>query len=282
VALICQWLKEFYTENEQVPPHPLYPFNESRLRELGRSKPTVRSVLKWCADNFTGVEIHPVEPYFQNELANVETSIDSLIDDEVALANALKVAFKSLIGKTAEEVTIEAVEKIKAGAADRGYIDFKIIGNQGKVKIGIDVLQQSGGQYVVAALRRLIDYQKFDLTRGCLVRSKKINSSATVARECLRKLLKEQGGEWVMLQNKDIKPLLAISSVYYNSTSYQLTEEQIFDFIQQKKLAINNPLVREILSDPSGQEPNNLTNDDLPCSIPQCVIDPNTPIDLST
>ncbi len=277
IGLVQIWLQDFYQEHQQTPRHSLYPFNEAKLRELGKGKPTIRSVLKWCAENFvpTDEEIppppeHVVKPYFDNELANVGISIDSLMEEQETIGNALRVVFKSLIGETLEGITIKNIEKIEASAADDGYIDFRIIDKDRKVRIGVTVIQQDG-KFIGAALNRLIDYRKFDLTRGCLVRSKKINSGAGLARERLRILLKEKGGEWVGLQGQDIKPLLAIYFVWYLRDSYALKEEQIFDFIKQKKIAINNPLVREILSDPSGQEPTNLTDDGLPISIPQAV-----------
>ncbi|MFN6563083.1 MAG: hypothetical protein RMY28_025280 [Nostoc sp. ChiSLP01] len=288
VALVSQWLQDFYQEHKQTPPHSLYPFNETKLRELGKSRPTVRSILKWCAENFlppshSGGTIlspppgvippsapHPVKPYFNSELTNVEASIDSLMEEEATIADALWLAFNSLIGETVEGVTIESIEEVEPSAANNGFIDFKIIGNKKKVRIGVDVVQQDRN-VISAALGRLIDYKTFNLTRGCLVRSKKINSGAKLAREHLRVLLKQKGGEWVGLQSQDIKPLLAILFVYYNFEIYELTEEQIFDFIKQKQLAINNPLIREILSDPSGQEPTNLTDDELPIRIPQSV-----------
>lgn len=288
VALVSQWLQDFYEEYKQIPPHPLYPFHETKLRELGKERPTVRSVLKWCAENFilTATDkpknIHPVEPHFKAAVVNVDTAIDLLIEDEVAIAAALRVAFASLARDTIEieEVKVERVEEILVNKADQGYLNFRIVGNNGKVKIGVVVIQQSGGKFIGAALKRLIEYEKFNLTRGCLVRSKKINPGASVPQECLKILLKERGGEWVRLQSEDIKPLLAISSVYYNWRSYELTEEQIFDFIKQKQLAINNPLIREILSDPSGQQPTNLTNDGLPVSIPQPITNADN-IDLN-
>ncbi|MEH2351454.1 MAG: hypothetical protein V7K55_26305 [Nostoc sp.] len=277
VALVSQWLQDFYKEHQQTPPHTLYPFDEIKLRELGKSRPTVRSVLKWCAENFVPnvpiidkPQIHPVHSYFNSELANVEASIDSLMEDQNSIGDALWLAFNSLIGETLEGVKIEEIEDIEASAADEGYINFKIIGNDWKVRIGVAVVQQDG-RYIGAALNRLIDYNKFDLTRGCLVRSKNINPGAALAKERLRILLKEKGGEWVGLQSQDIKLLLAILFVYYNRESYELTEEQIFEFIEQNQLAINNPLIREIISDPSGQEPTNLTDDGLPISIPQSV-----------
>jgi hypothetical protein len=289
VALVQQWLKEFYQENNQNPPHPIYPFDEAKLRELGKGKPTIRSVLKWCAENFlpcqfindksctvepnstntwTSSTIHPVKPYFDSELSNVESSITSLMEEEVNIAESLCLAFNSLVGKTLEGIIIEEIAAIEAGAADQGFIDFIIVGNNGKVRIGVSVVQQDG-KFIGATLKRLIDYKKFNLTRGCLVRSKQINSGAALARERLRILLQEKGGEWVALQSQDIKSLLAIYFVWYNSESYELTEEQIFDFIEQKQLVIKNPLIREILSDPSGQEPDNLTDDELPMRIPQ-------------
>jgi hypothetical protein len=299
LAIVFYWLKEFYEENQLNPPHPLYPFDENKLRELGKGKPTIRAVLKWCAEHFvvTGLgnndkgkedtgsgnsgsgtirDTHPVEPYFETELANVEGDgdIDVLSEENNdAIADALLLAFLTLKKQTIEGTTIREIEEIQASSTDKGYIHFKIVGKENKkaVKIGVAVLQQSGGKYQGAALKRLTNYEKFDLTRGCLVRSKKINPGAKAAKDGVRTLLSEKGGEWVLLQSQDIKPLLAILFVYENRESYELSEEQIIDFIQQKRLAIDNSLIREILSDPSGQEPENLFDEDMPVSIPQTV-----------
>ncbi len=287
VALVWQWLKDFYDTHQIVPPHPLYPFDENKLRSLGKGKPTIRAILKWCADNFgigliTPPIIDPVELYFKQELENVEDSIDNLFEDEAAIADALWLGFASLIGETVEGVTIQAIEEVDAKPADQGFIDFKIIGNNKKVKIGIDVLQKSGGVGVLASLKRLIDYKKFKLTRGCLVRSKQIGAGAIQARKCLDQLLNQLGGEWVRLREEDITPLLALWFVYSGSEDYELTEEQIFNFIKQNKLAINNPLIREILSDSSGEEPDHLTDDELPMLIPQNTNDTVDNIDLNS
>jgi hypothetical protein len=284
VAIVSQWLKEFYEENKQTPPHPLYPFNESELREFGREKPAVRAVLKWCAEHFTvSPPPPPVESAYQNELAVVEESIDSLMEDDAAIIYALWLCFSTLIGLKVEKVKIEDVVEVEAKSVDQGYINFKIVGKEkGKsVKIGVSVIQQSGGRYVGAALKRLVNYEKFDLTRGCLVRSKRISPGARVAQDCVRKLLKERGGEWVLLQSEDIKPLLAILYVRENRESYELSEDEILNFIKQKKLVIDNPLIREILSDPSGQEPDNLTDEDLPMRIPQTTPDLGKGIELN-
>ena len=280
VAIVSQWLKAFYEENQVTPPHPLYPFDENQLRQFGKSRPTVRSILKWCAENFVPIKEHKVEKYFQKELANLESSIDKLMEDDEIISNALRLAFSSLIGEKLEGVNIEAVEDIKRPGRGRVYIDFKIVGNDRKVKIGVDVIQQTNGRNVRDALEQLIKYEKFDITRGCLVRSKEINSRALVPRKHLKKLLHYQGGEWVRLQSGDIKELLAIWFVY-NDESNQLTNEQIFDFVKQKLIVINNPLVREILSEPSRQQASNLSDDDLPITIPKSVeISPDSIDDL--
>lgn len=277
LAIVFYWLKEYYEEHQINPPHPLYPFDENKLKELGKGKPTVRAVLRWCSEHFVVPDVisppqkHPVEPYFKTELANLE-EIDILSEENnQEIADALWLAFFALIEQTVEGVKIKDIEEIEASRADQGYIHFRIVGKENKktVKIGVSVLQQSGGSYQGAALKRLIDYQKFDLTRGCLVRSNKINTGANEAKKRVKKLLQEQGGEWVLLQSQDIKPLLAILSVLENRESYELNEEQIFDFIQQQKLAIDNPLILEILSAPSGQEPDNLIDVDMPVSIPK-------------
>ncbi|MEQ8974138.1 MAG: hypothetical protein RIE73_27555 [Coleofasciculus sp. C1-SOL-03] len=288
VELVSYWLKEFYSENQQTPPDPIYPFEENKLRELGKQKPTVRAVIRWCAENFklseNGETKNIVELCYQTQLDDIQRNIDILSEEKNdEIAEALKLACSTLIQQTVEGVTIDRVEEIQCSKTDQGYIDFKIVGTENgqEVKIGVAVLEQSGGKYQGAALKRLIDYKKFDLTRGCLVRSKKINSGARLAQNNVRKLLQEKGGEWVLLQAKDITPLLAILFVHENRESYELSEDQIFDFIKQKQLAIDNALIREILSDPSGQEPDNLTDDDLPMRVPQTVADVEDNIELN-
>ncbi|MEZ2228977.1 hypothetical protein [Microcoleus sp.] len=291
VVIVSYWLKEFYQEHQQTSPSPLYPFDENKLKELGKQRLTVRAVLNWCAEHFVVPEDisptptpppppqHPVEPAFNNELAGVEESLDNYLEDNDAIGNALRLGFSNLVGETVEEVKIAQVAVIQG---KKCYLGFKIIGEEdGKtVKIGVAIVQYSGGSGVQAILGQLIDYEKFDLTRGCLVRSKKISPSATKAREFVRTLLNEKGGEWVLLRGEDIKPLLAIQLVLENRESYKLSEAEIIDFIKQKQLAINNPLIREILSDPSGQEPENLMDEDMPVSIPQGVLDSANQVNL--
>jgi hypothetical protein len=274
VTLVSQWLKEFYDSKGLTPPYPVYPFHEGELRELGKEKLIVRKVLEECAKNWkvpddptpppTAADpLHQVELAFNNELNALEETIEKYFDDSNILAEALYFAFLAVKGETVERVQVEEIEKVQTKAVDKGYLHFRIRGKEnGKsVKIVVAIVQESGAKFVSAALKRLIEYQKFDMTRGCLVRSKDVKPK-TVGKQCLDQLLSQElGGEFVKLASEDIKPLLAIYFVNKARTDYDVTEDQILEFIVQKKLATENYLICEILSDPSGQIPDGLVDE---------------------
>ncbi|WP_293155539.1 MULTISPECIES: hypothetical protein [unclassified Microcoleus] len=271
VTLVSQWLQDFYDSKDLIPPDPVYPFDEGELRELGKEKLIVRKVLEECAKNWkvpgdntpspiATDPLHQVELAFNNELNALEETIEKYFEDSTILAEALYFAFLAVKGETLEGVQVEEIEKVQTKAVDRGYLHFRIRGKEnGKsVKIVVAVVQESGARFVSAALKRLIDYQKFDMTRGCLVRSKDVRPN-TVGKQSLDKLLSQElGGEFVKLASEDIKPLLAIYFVNKAQADYDVSEDQIKQFIVQKKLASENHLICEILSDPSGQIPDGL------------------------
>nr|WP_256874331.1 hypothetical protein [Nostoc sp. C057] len=271
IVLVSQWLKDFYDQHEVTPPHSVYPFDEAKLRELGKEKPMVRKVLQWCAENWTIPIIpppplkHPVESAYNKELAAVESKIQDDIEDKTKLANALQFSFSTLVGQIVENVQITEIADIKARSVDQGYINFKIVGqeNGNVVKIGVSVLQGVSGRFIQAALKRLIEYKEFDLTRGCLIRSKKI-SSGTKAKQYLDILLSPNlGGEWILLKSEEIKPILAINYVMKARNDYELSEAEIIDFALQNRIVIDNNLIREILSDPSGEIPEDAIDEDI-------------------
>ncbi|MEP6514576.1 ATP-binding protein [Microcoleus vaginatus] len=274
LTLVSQWLKEFYESKGLTPPYPVYPFNEGELRELGKERLIVRKVLEECAKNWkvpndptpppTAADpLHQVELAFNNELNALEETIEKYFDDSNILAEALYFAFLALKGETVERLQVEEIEKVQTKAVDKGYLHFRVRGQEDgrSTKIVVAVVQESGAKFVSAALKRLIEYQKFDMTRGCLVRSKDVKPK-TVGKQCLDQLLSQElGGEFVKLASEDIKPLLAIYFVNKARTDYDVTEDQILEFIVQKKLAAENYIICEILSDPSGQIPNGLVDE---------------------
>ncbi|BAY33979.1 hypothetical protein NIES2107_58840 [Nostoc carneum NIES-2107] len=273
VTLVSYWLKEFYETNNLTPPHHVYPFSEDELRELGKEKPIVRKVLQWCSDNWQNPDglnkkipppLHKVETAFNKELAALDHTIENYLEENNTIADALIFSLIAIKGTTLEQVKIQEIEKIQVKNVDQGYLSFRIIGNENGrvVKIGLAVIQESSARFVSAALKRLIDYNKFDITRGCLIRAKEVNPNSK-GKEYLDKLLsKELGGEFIKLNHDDIKPLLAILFVSKSAKDYEVDERQIQEFIVKNNIAVNNYLIREILSDPSGQMPSGLVDEE--------------------
>ncbi|MDF5735526.1 MULTISPECIES: hypothetical protein [unclassified Nostoc] len=271
VELVTAWLQEYYSSKNLIPPHLVYPFEESKLKEYGKvSKPSVREALRWCADNFKIYEEPlPSDPFERFELAfkkESEADIGDYIEDSSLIAEALYFGFDTLKGQTLEGVLIEEIvsdiqnkSQNKPRSQDKIFINFKIIGSENAkpVKIGVSVIQYS--QFTLtAALKRLIDYETFELTRGCLLRSQskieqmKKNSEAY---KLLNELISEKGGEHIDLIEEQICPIVALLAVYKKQLHYQLTEDYIFDVIIKNKITLDNVLLREILSNPSGNIP---------------------------
>lgn len=272
IDLVTLWLKDFYEARNLKPHNPVYPFEESQLREYGKNKPSVRETLKWCEENFKVSRPSLPETAlerFELALREIDSGIVDYLEDNSMIAKALCFGFETLKGQKIEGVMIEEVTaEVKPKVRNGEWINFKVIGSEnGKdVKIGVAVIQSSQNE-LVAALKRLIDYETFDLSRGCLVRSQSkianIKKNAK-AYELIEKLVSPQdkGGEVVYLIEEQIKPIIALYSVFRKCKDYDLTEQEVLDFICQKQLTFDNPLLREILSDPSGQMPVVDKNDD--------------------
>lgn len=264
------FLDKFYEEHCLNAPSELYPFAEETLKEYGASKPTIREALKWCSENFTSdvAIISPVEKIdhiYQEVKESLEEDLKDMLDANDKIADALSFAFQKLSGQTLEGVEILSIDKeVTPKHKNSGYIQFKIVGveNHSKISIGVGVLQNSNWKGVCAGLRRLID-PVFSLTRGCLVRSKNIPKHWQVANKHLNKLTKELGGEWVSFNHDEIKPLLALKEVYKILSDYDLSQEDFNSFLDQNmELLVENTLILEILSDPSGESPKEVVDED--------------------
>lgn len=259
--IVATWLKEYYTSKNLIPPHILYPFSERQLREYGKNKPTVREALQWCANNFCVQEEQlPQDSASRFELGftrEMATDIKDYSEDSDLIAEALYFGFTTLKGQVLEQVMIEEIiDDVQPKSKNKNFIRFKIVGHEnGKlVKIGVAVVQDTV-LTLTACLKRLNDYETFDLTRGCLVRSSsKIEQMKKKSEgyKLLNELISEKRGENVNLIDNQIRPLIAILHIYQKRENYQLTEQEIFDIIRQNKITFDNLLLREILSDPSG------------------------------
>lgn len=287
VDLVSQYLQDYYKTKNLVPPYPIYPFIEAQLLSLGKGKPTIREVLKWCRENCKSQNFRdsdnkeqqcpdPVEIAFSTELEN---DLGDYLDDNYLLADALFFGFQTLIGQIVEKVKIQEVStKIKKRGGKDRYINFKIIGEEnGKnISIGVAVLQYAGGKTLGAGMRRLNKYDVFGITRGCLVRSQSKKITTYLKQKYLNPLIEEKGGEFVHLKEEEIKPLIAIRAVHQKrEVDYEVSEEQILQFITEKgaetMLGANNPLLQEILSAPSYQLPKDLIEDE-PVTVAESII----------
>jgi hypothetical protein len=270
VALVKRRLTNFYAKHQINPPHELYPFDESVLREKGKQKASARDVLEWCRKNWNNQpEINPVRKAYEQELSSLNP--EEFMDDKNRISKALSFGFDRLIGKTLSGVTVNAIDlNVASKPGNKNYLDLRILGteNDRDVKIGVAIIQYSAGTGIQAGLSRLVNYQEFDLTRGCLLRSKAISPHAKLAQDLVHKLLNELGGEWIRIKVEDLKSLIAIRSVLDAREDYNLSESEIIKFVEDTNLACENLLLLDILSDPSGEIPEGLINEDEEIFIP--------------
>jgi hypothetical protein len=278
VDLVTFFLQDYYEARDINPPNSLYPFNENELRTIGSGKPTIREVLKWCRENCKPIadkddkntppdvpETNPVELAFLAEMSDDFTN--SLASNSLII-DALLFNFSKLIGETIESIIISEVTTAfgKRGGKEP-YLSFKIVGQTGDHPVGIavSVIQEDNGRFLAAALKKLLTPDKFGLTRGCLVRSPEKPVSRHIKATYLEPLA-EQGGEFVKLYTHEIKPLFALKMVHDKAASdYKVSDDQIQEFVQEYgekyQLGKFNPLLCEILSDPSYQSPKDLVDE---------------------
>jgi hypothetical protein len=257
VNVVELWLQEFYQSHNLVPPNSVFPFEEEKLRSLGSTKPTIRQLLKWCRDNFA-VSPPPVnqkeliQKAYDRELAQIN---EDFLDDSDLIARALYLGFTTLKGQTVEHVLIQDVtDQITPISLNKGSIQFKIIAtDNGKEEvIGVGVIQHTHGMTVGSRMQRLTWYDKFKLTRGCMIRSedRKINKKWE-AHTVRAKLVDEMGGEYIYLVADHVKPLIAILAVYDKREIYSVSEDAVLAFITDSQIAFNNLLIKDILSNPA-------------------------------
>ncbi|MFN5474782.1 MAG: hypothetical protein ACK5CR_22895, partial [Pseudanabaena sp.] len=240
-----------------VPPNPVFPFEEEKLRSLGDERPAIRQLLKWCRDNFA-VSAPPinqkelVQKDYDREHAQVN---EDFLDDSDLIARALYLGFTILKGQTIENVLVQDVtDQITPISWNKGSIQFKIIvTDNGKEEvIGVGVIQHTHGMTVGSRMQRLTWYDKFKLTRGCVIRSEDRKIKKQWEAHNLRaKLVDELGGEYIYLVADHVKPLIAILAVQDKREIYGVSEDAILAFITYSQIALNNLLIKDILSNPA-------------------------------
>lgn len=260
VELVRQWLQGYYRRHNLTPPTPIYPFDRGQLEALGREKLTLREALEWCAENFRPVEDDPfeqVETAWEAAIAAVEKP--EIFADNSRIGDALYFAFYSAVGEEIGEVTIHGVsDEIQRHYRNGGYLNFRALGYGGGkgVAIAVAVLQDNHAKKVEAGLKRLVQYNTFALTCGCLIRDRhRPIPSHWQAYGYLQQLIGDRGGKWVDLNRADITPLLALRWIHQHREEYGIQENQILEYIRDRRLVVENRLMQAIVRDsvPSGE-----------------------------
>lgn len=252
--VLTQWLLDFYLENHLIPSTPLYPFEYCQLQALIRENLTLKDAIDWFADNFKPIEIDPIEKVERVFQKLLEKNLLLDLHRDLDIANALSFSFRKLLGQTVAQFKIERVtDEIEPKQENQNYIQFKVVGIQQerRLSIGIAVSQSRNGKTVGAVLKRLMGSNVFGLTRTCLIRSKtlKISPSWKVYPE-FETWLNRERGRWVDVSIKEMVPLLALCEMYECCEFYQLTESQVFEFIDRSQILDNHPTLVAIVQPP--------------------------------
>ena len=266
VKLRLDWLYKENNLNSEDYPH-LYPFEESKIRHIASESAGARSLMIWCADEFEKVIIQrpgtkgndsvdpPTPPdkkkQFLETYQELVKRIRIPMKDDDQLAAIILSAMTMIPNGGTENVVIQEVKKVSDATHD---LHFIISGydclNICEVKIGVRICETTNGKTFNAVMTRLLNYDKYGLTRGCLIRSTDVPRSWKIGYALKEKLEQEQGGEVVVLKKNDIKPLVAIQKIYEQAEDYGFTKEEVTQFVKDLSLAADNLLICEILSAP--------------------------------
>ncbi|MBW4520212.1 MAG: hypothetical protein KME16_10995 [Scytolyngbya sp. HA4215-MV1] len=268
VKLRLAWFYRHHNLNQDNYPN-LYPFDENELRQVANEAAAARQLFKeWCAKRFAEVEIgnhnirEPIKTKKQelldiyNELLTKDDALskkDDSLNKEDELASVITSTIKMLPDRVVEGIKIEKIEKINASSAH----DLHLIisgydpNHAKKVRIGVRICETKTGLTFNAVMKRLLNYKKHKLTRGCLVRSTPIPLNWRKGKELEQQLREKQNGEVVVLKKDEIKPLVAIETIYRQSADYGFAQDELIELIKELELVAENPLIREILSAPA-------------------------------
>ncbi|MFB2917144.1 hypothetical protein [Aerosakkonema funiforme] len=231
---------------------PLFPFDENGIRSIATKAAGVRDFMNWCADKFLQVIEPDIETKKRKEFLDIYNQVlnqkPSFSKDDDTLATIIASTMEMIPGGGTENVIITEVRHIKEPSHDLHII---ICGedliHQKKVTIGVRISETTSSQTFIAVMNRLLNYQKHNLTRGCLVRSTELPKSWKKGKQ-LEEQLKQNGGEVVILKEDELKPLAAIYQIYQEAENYGFSKKEVNNFVKELRLVADNRLIREILS----------------------------------
>jgi hypothetical protein len=230
---------------------PFYPFSEEEISKqahvLINEKANLRDLMKRFAKMFDErskrlpkTQLEEFMEKFHNKENNLKISSKS--DDDIAAIIAFSLANLCQESGGVKVARLESVTK-------NNDIQMIICGydytKQSEVRIGVRICDTETATTFNAVMKNIIKYDKYKLTRGCLVRSKPLGKAWKVGKQ-LEADLKHKGGEVVVLKEEELKPLIAIYEIYQEESN----KLETIKLIQQSNLIAKNKLLEEILSYP--------------------------------
>lgn len=258
VELVQMRLSWFYKNKELSPSdYPyLHPFEESQIREIAKAGTGVRQLFQICAEDFEKIKSVNLKEKRKkqfldtyNELLN---KVSSSIKEDEKIAAIIACAMKMLPNSGTTNVVIEEIKNV--GSASTHDLHLIASGydstHNRKVKIGVRICETKNAKTFNAVMKRLTDYKKYNITRGCLVRSTSVPLSWRIGQQLKQQLVEQQGGEVVVLEKDAVKPLVALERIYEQSADYGFEKEELVSLVQELNLVATNSLIQEILSAP--------------------------------
>ncbi|BAZ14044.1 hypothetical protein NIES4071_58840 [Calothrix sp. NIES-4071] len=255
VRLRLSWFYETNNLNPNDYP-PLYPLEEEQIKMIANSFAGVRSLLEECAKKFEldkAISTLEVKKKKVQEIySELSSKVSIPMNDDTKLAEVISLTMKMIPDEGTGNVIVNKVEPLKSSSHNLHLIISGYDQLQNKdVKIGVRVCETNQYRTFNAVMTRLLKYETYKITRGCLVRSTPVPKTWKSSQILKQELEKEKGGEVVdNFKKDDIKALVALETMYSQAENYGFEKQELINLIKDLKLAANNPLLDEILSTP--------------------------------
>ncbi len=250
VKLRLAWFHKKNNLNSDVYP-PLYPFKETEIRDIASKSAGVRSLMQWCTKKFDSEDPGPKKQNFIDAYNELLNRVAVPQKEDARLVKIIACVIKMVPDGGTKNVVITKVDFFDSPSHDLHMIISGYNSLQKKeVKIGVKVSETTNGKTFVAVMERLLNYSRHKITRGCLVRSTSVPLSWKRGIELKNQLVEQQGGEVIVLQKNEIKPLVVIQKIYEEADNYGFNRDEVISFVKSLRLVADNPLICEILSAP--------------------------------
>lgn len=241
----------------------LYPLESSQIRNIARESASVRSLLEKCAQIFEAVEVDK-QSEVRNEGENRQQKFMDIYHDILDRVDDCQLNDDNLAAIIAQNirmlpeggtafVVVDRVEEVKSSPRSSHDIQFTISGydqfRQKPVKIGVKVCETENGHTFNAVMKRLLDYEKHQITRSCLVRYHEVPKKWKKGKQLEQELVAEKGGKVVLWEQEGILPLVALKRIYDEAEEYGFAKEEVNNLVKDLKLEVDNQLIHQILRD---------------------------------